>query len=111
MSNEQQETVDKEKTAKEGTAQKPPVTEKPATEKPAVAAKPPAAAAKPPATKAPVAAKKPAPVETKPTLDPLMMRRRLIWTSVVAFIATISLMFVRFFLPRTLFEPSTVFRI
>jgi cytochrome b6-f complex iron-sulfur subunit len=38
-------------------------------------------------------------------------RRRLIWTGVVAFLATWLLAFFRFFLPRTLFEPSTVFKI
>ena len=38
-------------------------------------------------------------------------RRRLVWTGVVAFLATWLLAFFRFFLPRTLFEPSTVFKI
>jgi cytochrome b6-f complex iron-sulfur subunit len=38
-------------------------------------------------------------------------RRRLIWTGVVAFLATWLLAFFRFFLPRTLFEPSSVFKI
>jgi cytochrome b6-f complex iron-sulfur subunit len=39
------------------------------------------------------------------------MRRRIIWTAVGGFLATNFLMFLRFFLPRALFEPSTVFRI
>ena len=34
-----------------------------------------------------------------------------VWTGVVAFLATWLLAFFRFFLPRTLFEPSTVFKI
>jgi len=38
-------------------------------------------------------------------------RRRLVWASVAAFLATWLIAFFRFFLPRTLFEPSTVFRI
>lgn len=38
-------------------------------------------------------------------------RRRFIWTAVVAFLTTWLLAFFRFFLPRTLFEPSTVFKI
>ena len=36
-------------------------------------------------------------------------RRRFIWTSTGAFLAANFLMFLRFFFPRTLFEPSTVF--
>lgn len=38
-------------------------------------------------------------------------RRRLAWTAVAAFLATWLIAFFRFFLPRTLFEPSTVFKI
>jgi cytochrome b6-f complex iron-sulfur subunit len=38
-------------------------------------------------------------------------RRRLVWAAVAAFLATWLLAFFRFFLPRTLFEPSTVFKI
>ena len=38
-------------------------------------------------------------------------RRRLVWIGVTAFLATWLLAFFRFFLPRTLFEPSTVFKI
>jgi len=43
--------------------------------------------------------------------DPLKQRRKLVWTAVVGFLATNFLMFLRFFFPRTLFEPSTKFRI
>jgi len=38
-------------------------------------------------------------------------RRRLVWTAVIAFLATWLIAFFRFFLPRTLFEPSTVFKV
>ncbi len=38
-------------------------------------------------------------------------RRRLVWSTVVAFLAAWSLAFFRFFLPRTLFEPATSFKI
>ena len=39
------------------------------------------------------------------------LRRRLVWTSIVGFLATCFFMFLRFFFPRTLFEPSSQFRI
>lgn len=38
-------------------------------------------------------------------------RRHLVWSAVVAFLGTWLLAFFRFFLPRTLFEPNTVFKI
>src|ERR1035441_4646610 len=38
-------------------------------------------------------------------------RRRIVWTVIPAFLITNFLMFLRFFFPRTLFEPSTKFRI
>jgi cytochrome b6-f complex iron-sulfur subunit len=44
--------------------------------------------------------------EEKP--QPNKMRRRLIWTAVWAYLAANLLMFLRFFFPRALFEPSTV---
>jgi cytochrome b6-f complex iron-sulfur subunit len=51
-------------------------------------------------------------VSSEPPPDPVnAMRRRIVWTSLGAFLATCFLMFLRFFLPRTIFEPSTVFRI
>lgn len=50
-------------------------------------------------------------VESAPP-DPVnKMRRRLIWTAVGSVLATNFLMFLRFFLPRTIFEPSTIFRV
>jgi cytochrome b6-f complex iron-sulfur subunit len=39
------------------------------------------------------------------------LRRRIVWTSIVGFLAASFLMFLRFFLPRTIFEPSNTFRI
>lgn len=38
-------------------------------------------------------------------------RRRLVWSCVVAFLAAWLIAFFRFFLPRTLFEPATSFKI
>jgi len=38
-------------------------------------------------------------------------RRRLVWSAVVAFLGTWLIAFFRFFLPRTLFEPNSVFKI
>lgn len=39
------------------------------------------------------------------------VRRRFVWSCVVAFLGAWFIAFFRFFLPRTLFEPSTVFKI
>lgn len=49
--------------------------------------------------------------ETQPADANLKLRRTLTWTAVVGFLATNFLMFLRFFFPRTLFEPSSRFRI
>src|SRR5258705_5524513 len=38
-------------------------------------------------------------------------RRRLAWIGIIAFLGAWFLAFFRFFLPRTLFEPSTTFKI
>src|SRR5260370_31187369 len=38
-------------------------------------------------------------------------RRRLVWVAVTAFLTAWFLAFFRFFLPRTLFEPNSVFNI
>jgi cytochrome b6-f complex iron-sulfur subunit len=64
---------------------------------------PPRVAAKP-ATPATV-------VET--TADPPVnkMRRRIVWATVAGSLMTFFLMFVRFFLPRSILEPSSIFRI
>jgi len=51
-------------------------------------------------------------VESEKPVDPVdKIRRGIIWSLVGGFLATNFLMFLRFFLPRTLFEPSTVFRV
>lgn len=46
--------------------------------------------------------------EEKPTNK---LRRRIIWGCVAGYLAANFLMFLRFFFPRALFEPTTVFRI
>ena len=68
----------------------------------APAAKPPVrAAAKPPAVV----------VESNPDPPINKTRRRIVWASVAGFLTTCFLMFVRFFLPRAIFEPSSTFKI
>src|SRR5712675_976863 len=71
-------------------------------------------------TVAPVAAKTPARPAARPpavvvesTPDPPInkMRRRIVWASVAGFLTTCFLMFVRFFLPRSITEPSSTFKI
>lgn len=77
----------------------------PATPKPSAApASPAAQAASKSAARAAAARGDAKPQPNKP-------RRRFIWTSIGAFLAANFLMFLRFFFPRTLFEPSTVFKI
>lgn len=39
------------------------------------------------------------------------MRRDIVWTTIAGFLITCFFMFLRFFLPRAIFEPSTVFKI
>lgn len=59
-----------------------------------------------------VAAKQPgAVVETSPESKVNKIRRRIVWASITGFLATSFLMFLRFFLPRSIFEPSNVFRV
>ncbi|MCA1564899.1 MAG: Rieske 2Fe-2S domain-containing protein [Acidobacteria bacterium] len=60
----------------------------------------------------PVAAKQhPTVVDTIPDPPINKMRRRIVWASIIGFMATSLLMFFRFFLPRTIFEPSSIFRV
>jgi cytochrome b6-f complex iron-sulfur subunit len=66
-----------------------------------------AAPAKPAPRAVPSKAKPPA-EEVSPSAK---MRRRIIWSCVWGFVAANLLMFFRFFFPRALFEPSTVFKI
>ena len=61
-----------------------------------------------PAPKAASSKGKPAAEEISPSAK---MRRRIIWSCVWGFVAANVLMFLRFFFPRALFEPSTVFKI
>ena len=59
-----------------------------------------------PAGKSPAAV-----VESTPDPPVNKMRRRIVWSAVATFLITDFLMFVRFFLPRSILEPSSVFRI
>ena len=77
-------------------------------------AAPPATAAAPPAPKAPArpAGKPPAViVESVPDPPVNKKRRRIIWFSIAGFLTTCFLMFIRFFLPRSITEPSSTFKI
>jgi cytochrome b6-f complex iron-sulfur subunit len=53
----------------------------------------------------------PTTVDTIPEPPINRMRRRIVWASVIGFLGTSLLMFFRFFLPRAIFEPSSVFRV
>ncbi|HEX3560302.1 MAG TPA: Rieske 2Fe-2S domain-containing protein [Pyrinomonadaceae bacterium] len=60
----------------------------------------------------PVAARPAGPlVESAPDPPVNKLRRRIVWGSIFSFLAIDFLMFLRFFLPRAIFEPSSVFRI
>lgn len=50
-------------------------------------------------------------VESMPEPHVNKMRRRIVWASIAGFLTTCFLMFLRFFLPRSILEPSTTFRI
>jgi len=55
---------------------------------------------------------KPDTVETTSADPPVnKMRRRIVWATVAGSLITFFLMFVRFFLPRSILEPSSIFRI
>jgi cytochrome b6-f complex iron-sulfur subunit len=58
-------------------------------------------------------AARPAGAVVESTTDPPVnkMRRRIVWASIAGFLVTSFLMFLRFFLPRAIFEPSSVFRV
>lgn len=49
--------------------------------------------------------------ESKNAIGPDKLRRRIIWTCVWGYLGVNFLMFLRFFFPRVLFEPETVFSI
>src|SRR5579859_460713 len=88
-----------------------PAVATPATPKPEGATTPPVARPAVPAAPkaaAPARPASPPPVKEAAEPDPNQLRRRLTWTCIVAFLAANFLMFLRFFFPRVLFEPSTV---
>jgi cytochrome b6-f complex iron-sulfur subunit len=68
------------------------------------------AAPKPPPARA---AAKPAGAVVESTPEPIVnkMRRRIVWSSVGIFLITDFLMFLRFFLPRSILEPSSKFSV
>jgi cytochrome b6-f complex iron-sulfur subunit len=68
------------------------------------------AASAPPRTATP-AKPSPAVVETTPDTAVNKMRRRIVWGTVAGSLTVFFLMFVRFFLPRSILEPSSIFRI
>ena len=75
---------------------------------------PPATPAAPPAPKAAARpAGKPPTVVVESVPDPPVnkKRRRIIWLSVTAFLTTCFLMFIRFFLPRSITEPASTFKV
>jgi cytochrome b6-f complex iron-sulfur subunit len=76
----------------------------------APAASPSATAQPRPAAPAKAATAAPA-VETSTDLPVNKMRRRIVWATVAGSLITFFLMFVRFFLPRSILEPSSIFRI
>lgn len=88
-----------------------PTAQAPSGAGPAAPGPPPAAA--PPARAVSASAAKPvgAVVESEPDPPVNKMRRRIVWASIVGFLTTCFLMFLRFFLPRSILEPSSVFRV
>jgi cytochrome b6-f complex iron-sulfur subunit len=66
-----------------------------------------------PQTKSAPKTAKPSATVIESLIDPPVnqLRRRIVWASIAGFLATCFLMFVRFFLPRAIFEPSSKFRI
>jgi cytochrome b6-f complex iron-sulfur subunit len=61
---------------------------------------------------APIATRQhPTVVDTVPEAPINKMRRRIIWASIIGVVGTITAGVLRFFLPRTIFEPSSIFRV
>lgn len=84
------------------------------TPKPAASAGAPVPSSAVPAKPAtpPAAAKATGPlVESRPDPPVNKMRRRMVWASIVGFLTVCFLMFLRFFLPRSILEPSSTFKI
>lgn len=76
-------------------------------ERPAESANPAPAAPRP----APPAKAAGAVVESAPEPAVNKMRRRIVWATVAGFLTTCFLMFLRFFLPRSILEPSSKFSV
>jgi cytochrome b6-f complex iron-sulfur subunit len=92
-------------------AKVPPIQKTVAAEKPAPPAKVAAPPPKPSTVGSSAAAKSKVTVQSAEP-DPVnKLRRGTVWALIGGFLATCFLMFLRFFLPRTLFEPPTSFRI
>lgn len=70
-------------------------------------------AAKPPVPAKPAPPAKPAGAVVESAPEPAVnkMRRRIVWATVVGFLTTCFLMFLRFFLPRSILEPSSKFSV
>jgi cytochrome b6-f complex iron-sulfur subunit len=103
--------VDQDLAAEQGGAAPPPPTAgTPGSGTPARNAVPAKPAASSLAAKA-VAKPAGAVVETAPDPPVNKMRRRIVWASVAGFLTTCFLMFLRFFLPRSITEPSSVFKV
>jgi len=71
---------------------------------------------KPEVKAAPTPPGKPAPKSTSPGTaqgenEIFQKRRHIIWTCIIGYLGVSFLMFLRYFFPRALFEPSTVFKI
>lgn len=64
-----------------------------------------------PASRTPAKPTPAALVESAPDPPVNKMRRRIVWASIAGFLTTCFLMFLRFFLPRSILEPSSVFRV
>lgn len=88
-----------------------PTAQAPSGAGPAAPGPPPAAAPPAPAVSASAAKPVGAVVESEPDPPVNKMRRRIVWASIVGFLTTCFLMFLRFFLPRSILEPSSVFRV
>ena len=74
----------------------------------------PSSTAKPTGTAAAAPAKPPVKASAEKAgaqAPPDRMRRRVIWTAIGGYLGVNFLMFLRFFFPRALYEPNTVFSI
>ena len=74
-------------------------------------ASPPAKAGGPPTTTPPAPAKPAAKSKAESAEPPDPLRRRVIWGMIYGYLGINLLMFLRFFFPRALYEPNTVFNI